>query len=115
MTTTKTKLLNTIRKHCLNCCSGSFLDVKNCTSGPNAEPDSQCALWAFRLGTDPEEASEAMKAKGRKISAKLRVLKETPETKRIIKIRTKTQRYDVIKSEETPERVALKVNSQITA
>lgn len=113
MTTTKTKLLRVIRKHCLECCGGSYLDVKNCAAGPNADLFSQCSLWPFRLGIDPDEPSEAMKAKGRKISAKLKVLKEIPESQKIVKIKVKTQRHDVIKSEETPERKALKVNSQV--
>jgi hypothetical protein len=66
--TTKTELLQTIRKHCLECCSGSYSDVEKCTSGPNAKPYSTCALWVFRLGKDPDEPSEAMKEKGRKIT-----------------------------------------------
>ena len=65
---TKTVLLQTVRQHCLNCCSGSYKDVENCASGPNAKPYSTCALWVFRLGKDPDEPSEAMKEKGRKIT-----------------------------------------------
>lgn len=64
--TTKKELLRTIRKHCLNCCDGSYSDVKECASGPDASPYSTCVIWPFRLGTDPEEPSEAMKEKGRK-------------------------------------------------
>lgn len=51
--TTKTEYAQVIRKHCLNCCSGSYLEVENCTSGPDAAPYATCALWPFRLGTDP--------------------------------------------------------------
>lgn len=66
--TTKTALLQTIRKHCLECCSGSYSDVENCTAGPNAKTLSQCALWIYRLGKDPEGPSEAMKEKGMKLA-----------------------------------------------
>lgn len=66
--TTKTVLLQTIRKHCLECCGGSYKDVEGCTAGPNAKSYSTCALWVFRLGKDPEEPSELMKEKGRKIT-----------------------------------------------
>lgn len=72
--TTKTELLQAIRKNCLNCCGGSYSDVENCTADPNAKPYSQCALWIYRSGMDPEEPSEAMKEKGRKI-AQLRKVK----------------------------------------
>lgn len=66
--TTKTSLLQTIRKHCLDCCGGSYVDVLNCTSGPDAKPYSTCALWAFRLGVDPSGPSEARQRAGRKLA-----------------------------------------------
>lgn len=66
--TTKSELMQTIRKNCLNCCGNSYSDVEKCTAGPNAAPNSRCALWPYRLGVDPVEPSEAMKEKGRKIS-----------------------------------------------
>ncbi|MDD3041085.1 hypothetical protein [Bacteroides sp.] len=50
--TSKTKLLDTIRQHCLNCCGGSLEDVENCLAGPDASPFSKCVLWEFRLGKD---------------------------------------------------------------
>lgn len=65
--TTKTALLLTIRKHCLNCCSGSYSDVEGCTAKPGSK-FSECALWAYRLGKDPEEPTEGMKAKGKRIA-----------------------------------------------
>jgi hypothetical protein len=111
MATTKTKLLSMIRKHCLECCGGSYLDVKNCAAGPNADPFSVCSLWYFRLGIDPEGASEAMKAKGRNISEKQKVLKQIPETEKIVKIRAKIQRHDVVKNEKTTEKAVLKVTT----
>ncbi len=95
MTTTKTKLLQTVRKHCLNCCGGSYLDVENCAAGSNAETYSQCALWPFRLGKDPEEPSVAMREKGRKISEKQKVLKQVPTGNKIAKIRATSQRHDM--------------------
>ncbi len=66
--TTKTALLQTIRKHCLECCGGSYQEVENCTSGPTAAPYSQCALWAFRLGKDPDGPSEARREAGKKLA-----------------------------------------------
>ncbi|HEY3363277.1 MAG TPA: hypothetical protein VGK06_16030 [Methanosarcina sp.] len=65
---TKTSILQVIRKHCLECCSGSYKDVENCASGPNAAPYSTCALWVFRSGRDPDEPSEAMQEKGRRLT-----------------------------------------------
>jgi len=68
--TTKTALLQTIRQHCLNCCGGSYKDVENCTSGPTAAPYSTCSLWIYRIGKDPDEPTEGMKEKGRKLAEK---------------------------------------------
>lgn len=76
--TNKIELLAVIRKRCLECCSGSFQDVEGCTSGPDAAPYSTCALWAYRLGKDPEKPSEAMQEKGRKLAEiRTQQLKET--------------------------------------
>ncbi len=74
---TKTGLLQVIRKNCLNCCSGSYTDVENCTSGPNASTYSTCVLWAFRLGKDPEEPTESQKEKGRKLAARMKMKVKT--------------------------------------
>ena len=71
--TTKTELLQIIRKHCLNCCSGSYQDVEKCSSGPNVKPFSTCALWAYRLGTDPDGPSEARKEAGKKLAQRNKV------------------------------------------
>lgn len=62
---TASLLLKTIRKHCLECCSGSVQEVKNCTSGPDAAQYSTCALWKYRLGVNPD-ISEAKREAGRK-------------------------------------------------
>lgn len=67
--TTKTELLKTIRKHCLICCGGSCLDVKNCTSGPDASPYSTCLLWPFRLGVDPNPSESKVEAGKKKIKS----------------------------------------------
>jgi len=45
------KVLKDIHKHCLRCCGGSWKDVENCQSGPDAAPFSSCVLWIYRLGT----------------------------------------------------------------
>lgn len=66
--TTKTELLQTIRKHCLECCGGSYVDVLNCTSGPDAKPYSTCTLWTFRLGVDPSGPSEARREAGKRLA-----------------------------------------------
>ena len=65
MVVTAALLLKTIRKHCLECCSGSAQDVKNCTAGPDAAPHTTCALWTFRLGVNPD-ISDAKREAGRK-------------------------------------------------
>ncbi len=60
--TNKNELLRTIRKHCLICCGGSWIDVKNCASGPDASPYSTCLLWPFRLGVDPSPSETKVEA-----------------------------------------------------
>jgi hypothetical protein len=56
--TTKTYILReVIRKFCLDCVSGSYMDVENCTS-------YNCRLRPYRFGTDPnpnEKKSAIMK------------------------------------------------------
>lgn len=84
--TTKFELLQTIRKHCLNCCSNSYSGVEHCTAGPWAK-DSKCVLWAFRLGKDPSEASEAMREKGRKITEVRKMKGELLKAKENVEIR----------------------------
>lgn len=79
MMTTKTALIQTIRKHCLDCCGGSYQEVEDCASGPNAKPYSTCALWAFRLGTDPDGPSEARKEAGKKLAQRNAVKTNMPD------------------------------------
>lgn len=60
--TSNKELLKTIRKHCLNCCSGSWIDVQECASGPDASPYSTCLLWPYRLGKDPNPSQARVEA-----------------------------------------------------
>ena len=43
---TKTEVLKIIREHCLDCCCGSYEEVKHCGC-PN------CNLYPLRFGKDP--------------------------------------------------------------
>ena len=42
-----------VRDKCRQCCCGSYLEVKNCTS-------TKCALHSFRLGKSPKEKVNAL-------------------------------------------------------
>jgi len=59
-------LLRTIREKCLDC-SHSFSEVKKCTA-------VDCALWPYRMGTNPlrAERSEAQKEADRKAGERMR-------------------------------------------
>lgn len=83
MMTTKTALIQTIRKHCLDCCGGSYQEVEDCASGPNAKPYSTCALWAFRLGTDPDGPSEARREAGKKLAQRKQVRQMANQIKQV--------------------------------
>jgi hypothetical protein len=54
--TTKAFLLQIIRKHCLDCVSGSFVEVERCTS------DKTCNLFPFRFGKDPSPSQTRQEA-----------------------------------------------------
>jgi len=69
--TTRKELLRTIRRHCLNCCSDSYVDVETCPAGEKTGGFARCELHRFRFGRDPDEPSEAMREKGRKAAMKL--------------------------------------------
>ena len=84
--TTKTELLEVIRKRCLECCGGSCQEVENCTSGSNAALYNTCALWAFRLGKDPEGPSEARREAGKKLAQRR---KEMPNLNKCVELREK--------------------------
>lgn len=43
---TKSELLKVIRAHCLDCCCGSFEEVKECGC-------PTCNLYPYRFGSDP--------------------------------------------------------------
>lgn len=54
--TTKTKILNDIRKHCLVCCDGSWVAVRDCTGCIPPGKDHKCKMYPYRFGTDPTPA-----------------------------------------------------------
>lgn len=39
-------ILSVIRAKCIDCCCGAYSEVANCTS-------MKCALWPYRMGTNP--------------------------------------------------------------
>jgi len=43
---TKSDLLKVVRAHCLDCCCGSYEEVKHCGC-------PTCNLYPYRFGTDP--------------------------------------------------------------
>lgn len=45
--------LKTIREHCLDCCEGSYSEVKLC-------PCKHCKLWPFRFGKNPSRKRKPM-------------------------------------------------------
>lgn len=49
----ETNPVKAIRKFCLDCCGGSSVDVKHCSS-------QHCALYAFRFGKNPYRAKREM-------------------------------------------------------
>ena len=72
MSTTKTELLKTIRKKCLDCVCFQAKEVELC-------PSKQCALWPFRFAKDPfktprpmSEAQKEVLAAAREKAASLR-------------------------------------------
>jgi hypothetical protein len=44
--------LKAIRQHCLSCCNGSFLEVKQCSA-------KTCPMWPFRHGRRPTAADKS--------------------------------------------------------
>ncbi len=45
--TTKSEVLQAVRRKCLDCCCFQPAEVREC-------PVSTCGLWPYRLGRDPE-------------------------------------------------------------
>jgi hypothetical protein len=45
--------LRALKAHCVECCNGSFAEVRAC-------PATSCALWLFRLGRRPTTAEKAV-------------------------------------------------------
>lgn len=46
--------VKSIRKHCLECCCGSFALVKDCIT-------KDCPLWSYRLGKRPRGVGDSLK------------------------------------------------------
>ncbi len=61
--TTKTELLQVIRKTCLRCCCGSYTAVQNCPSSASKKmyDYGTCPLYEYRLGFDPSAARAGKK------------------------------------------------------
>lgn len=47
--------LKAARRHCVDCCNGSFKEVDLC-------PAKGCSLWAFRFGRRPDDDAKADQA-----------------------------------------------------
>ena len=63
-------VLAAVRANCVECCGGQTSEVRKCTA-------THCALWAFRMGSNPfarrqpsEEQREAMRARAEAARAK---------------------------------------------
>jgi hypothetical protein len=66
-----TPVLGVLRAHCLDC-SHSVSEVRRCTS-------VSCALWPYRMGTNPfrAERSEAQRAADQAAGDRLRAMRKT--------------------------------------
>ena len=58
--TTKGQILKDIRKHCLNCCDGSWTEVRDC-SALIPPTERHCVLYPYRMGKDPNPARKGQK------------------------------------------------------
>lgn len=63
-------VLAAVRANCVECCGGQTSEVRKCTA-------THCALWAFRMGTNPfsrrvltEEQRDAMRVRAQAARAK---------------------------------------------
>ena len=70
---TKTELLRTIRLHCLDCCCGSYEEVKECGC-------PTCNLFPLRFGKDPNPRVLSPEEKARR--AKLMMANRNKTQKR---------------------------------
>lgn len=57
--TTKAELLQAIRKHCLECCGGSWAEVRDCTPMITPSGERRCTLYPYRFGSDPKPARKS--------------------------------------------------------
>ncbi len=46
--------IQAIRKKCLNCSNGQYVEVRNC-------PANDCSLWEYRLGKRPPKINSKTK------------------------------------------------------
>ena len=60
--TTKQEILSAIRKHCLNCCAGSFKEVEDCSTLLSPHKEAHCLLYPYRLGSDPNPNKSKVEA-----------------------------------------------------
>jgi hypothetical protein len=71
-----TPVLSAIRAKCLDCCCGSIAETRRCTV-------VRCALWPFRMGTNPfraeREMSDEQRAAAAERLAKARAAKGTAQ------------------------------------
>ena len=62
----KKALWQAIRKHCLDCCGGSYKEVEECTGGNTTEREKKgfyiCELFPYRLGRI-EESNHLVESK----------------------------------------------------
>ena len=69
----KQPLLRAIRARCLDCCAEQPNEVRLCTA-------VKCALWPYRMGSDPFRASpsEERRERGRRLAARRHQQPENP-------------------------------------
>lgn len=71
---TKTELLRTIRLHCLDCCCGSYEEVKECGC-------PTCNLFPLRFGKDPTARELSPEEKARRAEVLMANRKKSQESK----------------------------------
>ena len=71
---TKTELLRTIRLHCLDCCCGSYEEVKECGC-------PTCNLFPLRFGKDPTERELSPEEKARRAEVLMANRKKSQESR----------------------------------
>jgi hypothetical protein len=64
-------LLAAIRTKCIDCCCGSHVEVRRCGA-------RGCALWLFRMGTNPFAGSRSLAQRGASLTNLARAPKNPP-------------------------------------